>query len=250
MPTALRDRPGRCWLSRSSPTSSRSAPRPRPSAVSAPSPWALRRLRRASRIATPADARRRCRRRRQRAPSRARILPPAGWSRSQPIGSARPDRRYAQSPSRRRCRRTTDLGGATERHDRGRNHVWIPALGIDRSVSCYACSSSYYPGNRVYRWGCAGRNNVYLFGHAHSVFKPLHDAYVRGRLRKGMKVYYAESHGRVVDIRGVVVAAHDARQGRVGLCRPVAPEPDAADLRRGAEPVPPDRPARQVEGLS
>ena len=70
---------------------------------------------------------------------------------------------------------------------KGRNHVWIPALGIDRSVSWYACSSSFYPGNRVYRWGCAGTNNIYLFGHAHSVFKALHDAYVRGRLKKGMK---------------------------------------------------------------
>ena len=80
---------------------------------------------------------------------------------------------------------------------RGRNHVWIPALGISKSVSRYACSSSYYPGNRVYRWGCAGGNNVYLFGHASSVFKPLHDAYVRGRLRKGMKVYYAGSDGNV-----------------------------------------------------
>ncbi len=80
---------------------------------------------------------------------------------------------------------------------RGRNHVWIPSLGIDRSVSGYSCASSYYPSNRVYRWGCGGRNNLYLFGHAHSVFKPLHDAYVRGRLRKGMKVIYADSGGRL-----------------------------------------------------
>ena len=79
----------------------------------------------------------------------------------------------------------------------GRNHVWIPALGISRSTTGYSCSSSFYPGNRVYRWGCAGGNNVYLFGHAHSVFKPLHDAYVSGRLRKGMKVYYAGSDGKV-----------------------------------------------------
>jgi len=80
---------------------------------------------------------------------------------------------------------------------RGRNHVWMPALRIDKAVSWYACSNAAYPGNRVYRWGCAGRNNVYLFGHAYSVFKPLHDAYVRGRLKKGMKLYYADSHGKV-----------------------------------------------------
>ena len=86
---------------------------------------------------------------------------------------------------------------ATSTKYRGRNHVWIPSLGIDRSVSGFSCSSTAYPGNRVYRWGCAGVNNVYLFGHAHSVFKPLHDAYVRGRLKKGMKVIYADSKGRV-----------------------------------------------------
>ena len=34
-------------------------------------------------------------------------------------------------------------------------------------------------------------------GHAHSVFKPLHDAYVQGRLKKGMQVVYADSNGRV-----------------------------------------------------
>ena len=33
----------------------------------------------------------------------------------------------------------------------------------------------------VYRWGCAGTNNVYLMGHAWGV-SPLHDAYVCGRL--------------------------------------------------------------------
>ena len=80
---------------------------------------------------------------------------------------------------------------------RGKNRVWIPALGINRSISFFSCSSKAYPGDRVYRWGCAGGNNVYLFGHAHSVFKPLHDAYVRGRLKKGMKVIYANGNGKV-----------------------------------------------------
>ncbi len=88
-------------------------------------------------------------------------------------------------------------GGSSPSTFKGRNHVWIPALGINRSVSFFSCSSSAYPGNRVYRWGCAGGNNVYLFAHAHSVFKPLHDAYVRGRLSKGMKVVYADGNGRV-----------------------------------------------------
>lgn len=80
---------------------------------------------------------------------------------------------------------------------RGRNHVWIPSLGIDRSVGAFPCSRTRPPDNNVYRWGCAGKNNVYLLGHAYSVFKPLHDAYVRGRLAKGMKVIYADGSGLV-----------------------------------------------------
>lgn len=79
----------------------------------------------------------------------------------------------------------------------GRNHVWIPALGINRAVYLFPCTRSTAPANYVYRWGCAGANNVYLLGHAWGVFKPLHDAYVSGRLRTGMKVYYADASGRV-----------------------------------------------------
>ncbi len=79
----------------------------------------------------------------------------------------------------------------------GRNHVWIPVLGINRSVSLFPCSRTRPPDNYVYRWGCAGRNNVYLLGHAYSVFKPLHDAFVGGRLRKGMTVFYANGAGIV-----------------------------------------------------
>jgi hypothetical protein len=90
-------------------------------------------------------------------------------------------------------------GGASSgpRVYKGRNHVWIPALGINRSVHWFPCSREREPDNYVYRWGCAGRNNVYLLGHAHSVFKALHDAYVGGRLRKGMKAIYADGNGKV-----------------------------------------------------
>ena len=80
---------------------------------------------------------------------------------------------------------------------KGRNHFWFPAVGINRSVYSFPCSRSRAPDNLVYRWGCAGRNNVYLMGHAHSVFSPLHNAYVNGRLKVGMKAYYADSRGKV-----------------------------------------------------
>lgn len=79
----------------------------------------------------------------------------------------------------------------------GRNHIWIPSLGISHSVAAFSCSRSTPPGAGVYRWGCAGTNNAYLFGHAWSTFKPLHDAYVKGRLKTGMVAYYADGSGRV-----------------------------------------------------
>ena len=126
------------------------------------------------------------------------ISPAVAVARTQVAWVARPT---VDTPAPKARSESPDAGGASgggaAASYRGRNHVWIPALGIDRSVTVFACSSSAYPGNRVYRWGCAGRNNVYLFGHAHSVFKPLHDAYVRGRLKKGMKVFYADSSGKV-----------------------------------------------------
>jgi sortase (surface protein transpeptidase) len=83
----------------------------------------------------------------------------------------------------------------------GKNHLWIPALGVNRSVSFYACSRSTALANVVYRWGCAGSNNVYLMGHAWGVMRPLHDAYVSGRLKKGMQVIYADANGRVTRYR-------------------------------------------------
>lgn len=83
----------------------------------------------------------------------------------------------------------------------GRNHVWMPSLGVSRSVSFYPCSRTTALANVVYRWGCAGKNNVYLMGHAWGVFRPLHDAYYNGRLRKGMLVIYADNNGRVTRYR-------------------------------------------------
>ncbi len=80
---------------------------------------------------------------------------------------------------------------------RGTNRVWIPTLGINRSVQSFPCSRNRPPDAGMYRWGCSGRNNVYLLSHAWSTFKPLHDAYVGGRLKKGMKVVYADGSSRV-----------------------------------------------------
>ena len=79
----------------------------------------------------------------------------------------------------------------------GQNHVWIPSLGTSAGIKSFPCSRSWPPDAGVYRWGCAGRNNVYLLGHAWSTFKPLHDAYVGSRLHTGMKVVYTDGGGTI-----------------------------------------------------
>jgi hypothetical protein len=88
-------------------------------------------------------------------------------------------------------------GHASSPSYHGQNRVWIPSLGINANVQSFPCSRSRPPDAGVYRWGCAGTNNVYLLGHAWSTFRPLHDAYVGGRLRAGLKVAYADGAGRV-----------------------------------------------------
>jgi sortase (surface protein transpeptidase) len=79
----------------------------------------------------------------------------------------------------------------------GYNRFWIPSLDMNYKVYSFPCSRTRAPDNYMYRWGCAGTNNVYILGHAYSVMKPLHDLYVAGKLRKGMVAIYADSHGRV-----------------------------------------------------
>ena len=79
----------------------------------------------------------------------------------------------------------------------GRNHFWIPSLGMSYHVYWYGCSRTRDPANLIYRWGCAGANNVYLLGHAYGVMKPLHDLYVRGGLHKGLVAIYADAAGHV-----------------------------------------------------
>jgi hypothetical protein len=80
---------------------------------------------------------------------------------------------------------------------RGTNHFWIPSLGMSNNVHSFPCSRGREPDNYIYRWGCAGNNNVYLLGHAYGVMKPLHDLYVRGGLRRGMIAIYANGAGKV-----------------------------------------------------
>jgi sortase (surface protein transpeptidase) len=79
----------------------------------------------------------------------------------------------------------------------GTNRFWIPSLGMNYKVHLFECTRQRDPDNYMYRWGCAGENNVYILGHAYSVMKPLHDLYVRGRLKVGMVAIYANANGKV-----------------------------------------------------
>jgi hypothetical protein len=83
------------------------------------------------------------------------------------------------------------------RQDHGTNHVWMPTLGVTNRVYTFPCSRSRDPDNLVYRWGCAGTNNVYLLGHAYGVFRALNHAYYNGKLKVGMPVVYADAHGKL-----------------------------------------------------
>jgi len=79
----------------------------------------------------------------------------------------------------------------------GRNHFWIPSLDMSDRVYPFECSRTRDPDNYMYRWGCAGTNNVYILGHAYGVMKPLYNLYVSGGLRKGMVAIYADGAGHV-----------------------------------------------------
>ncbi len=86
---------------------------------------------------------------------------------------------------------------AAKSNYQGRNHFWYPALGISASVAWFPCSRAEEPGNAVYRWGCAGSNNVYLMAHAWGHFNALNRAYYNGALKAGQTAVYADNDGRV-----------------------------------------------------
>ncbi|HET7677083.1 MAG TPA: hypothetical protein VFK38_04455 [Candidatus Limnocylindrales bacterium] len=105
-------------------------------------------------------------------------------------------RAAAQKAARAAAATASRTAAAPAPSYRGRNHFWFPALRIDQSVYSFPCSRSRAPDNLVYRWGCAGANNVYLMAHSYGKFRPLASAYYRGALRKGMLVAYADPSGR------------------------------------------------------
>ncbi len=87
----------------------------------------------------------------------------------------------------------------------GHDHFWFPALGINATVTWYACSRRDYPAPIVYRWGCAGTNNVYLFGHAANAFSALYRAFYAGRVKVGQVLIYADHAGVIHRYRLSVV---------------------------------------------
>ena len=75
-------------------------------------------------------------------------------------------------------------------------HLWIPALSLSRDIYDWGCNGGLIP-NRVEFWGCVGRNNLYLLGHAWGVFAKIHDGYHSGALRVGLTAFYADKAGVV-----------------------------------------------------
>ena len=126
---------------------------------------------------------------------------PAAPKVSHPAVTARPAPRATTTRSARAAPKASTHHLTVKATYRGSNHVWIPWLGISSGVQSFPCSRSRPPDAGVYRWGCAGHDNVYLMGHAWSTFRALHDAYVAGRLRPGLAVWYADGAGHVHEYR-------------------------------------------------
>ena len=115
-------------------------------------------------------------------------------------------------------------GGSSPSSFKGRNHVWIPALGINRSVSFFSCSSSRLPrqprlplGLRRLEQRLPVRPCPQRVQAAPRRLRPRpavegHEGLLRRRQRQGQHV------------RRVVVEGHHARQGRAGPT-PASPRP-------------------------
>jgi len=93
----------------------------------------------------------------------------------------------------------------------GHDHFWFPALGINATVTWYACSRSDYPAPIVYRWGCAGTNNVYLFGHAANAFSAVYRAFYAGTLKVGQVLIYADHAGVIHRYQLSIARLEDGR---------------------------------------
>ena len=183
---------------------------------------------------------------REAVPQRRAEGPGRRQGRRKPAAAPKPSTHAAPPPRSHRRKPRPQARQRARPGYSGTNHVWIPSLGISRSVAVLPVRADQRePDNYMYRWGCAGANNVYLMGHAHSVMKPLHDAYVSGRLNEGMKAFYADSNGRVHEYTvkwwKVTRPTTDAAWAWAAAGRAVD---DAPDLRRQEQRVPAHGPAR------
>lgn len=77
----------------------------------------------------------------------------------------------------------------------GHNRFSIPTLGINSTIGTTSCGV-LIP-NGIWYWPCAGRNNLYLMGHAWGVFAPVHNGYHSGLLTAGLTALYSDGAGVV-----------------------------------------------------
>lgn len=121
----------------------------------------------------------------------------AAVAKAKAAAAAKAAAKAAAAKATARTTTTTAKPAATTATYRGKNRFWYSKLGINQSVYWFPCSRSREPDNLVYRWGCAGANNVYLMAHAWGKFNALNRAYYNHTLRAGQLVVYADGNGRV-----------------------------------------------------
>ena len=146
------------------------------------------------------------RRRRPASPTPAHDLAGRGADRRRPGSTGGADRPARRPPRRRPAEGRDAIGpdapGPSQRsagRRPGTNHVWSagPRAWTGRSPGSRARGPEP-PDMAVYRWGCAGANNVYLFAHAGGPFRTAPRPVRRGAAcGAGMTVTYADANGSV-----------------------------------------------------
>jgi hypothetical protein len=76
----------------------------------------------------------------------------------------------------------------------------IKGIGLDVPVYRWGCDASKLP-DRALRWGCSGRNNQFLAGHAYGVFHKYYLAYKYRKLKIGMIAAFTRPSGAVAKYR-------------------------------------------------
>ena len=181
--------------------------------------------------------------RRARRPARTTAPPP----RPHAVSEGRARDLQAQSKSRRASGAVASGGSGSVKASaryKGRNHFWFPALGINRSVYALPVQPHVRPRQPRVPLGLrAAATTSTSWAMPGASFKPLHDAYVNGRLRVGMKAYYADGSGKVHTYKVKWwKLTRPTTSAELGLGVAERAVDDPPDVRRREQRVPADGP--------